>query len=144
MIAVALGVLLFAVDPAILVAQAVGVRVRTQRSLIRVPVPRNPPPQPQRWREQRGPRCVAVRNLAGAHVNQDNSVDLILRGGGRVRARLDGDCPAMDFYSGFYVRPGSDGMVCADRDGLRSRAGGACEIDSFRELVPDERRRRRR
>ncbi|NJC33203.1 hypothetical protein GGR88_000677 [Sphingomonas jejuensis] len=144
MIAVALGALLFAVEPAVLFAQAVGVRVRTQRSLIRVPVPRGPPPRPERWREQRGPRCVAVDSLAGAHVNRDNSVDLILRGGGRVRARLDGSCPAMDLYSGFYVRPGRDGMVCADRDGFRSRSGGACEIDGFRRLVPDDRRRRDR
>ena len=58
-----------------------------------------------------------------------NSVDLILRNRQRVRAKLESSCPALDYYYGFYITPNPDGLVCEDRDIIRSRMGGACEID---------------
>lgn len=68
-----------------------------------------------------------------------NSVDLILRDNSRVRARLDRRCPALDYYRGFYIDTTADGRICADRDTIRSRAGGECRIDQFRRLSPERR-----
>ena len=65
-----------------------------------------------------------------------SSVDLMMRNGNRIRARLGSSCPALDYYSGFYITPGEDGFVCAGRETIRSRAGGQCEIDMFRLLRP--------
>ena len=91
-------------------------------------------PPPQRWVEKRGPKCIAAGDLGGAIVGS-RTVDLVLRGGERVRATLDGDCPALDFYSGFYLKPSADGQICAGRDTIRSRSGDSCEISGFRRLV---------
>jgi hypothetical protein len=96
--------------------------------------PRPDPVQPMRWVEKKGPKCVAVDQLAGAAVGGD-TLDLMLRGGNRVRARLDGDCPALDFYAGFYLKPSADGLVCAGRDSIRSRSGDSCTISGFKTLV---------
>jgi hypothetical protein len=86
------------------------------------------------WRERKGPRCVPARALVGAAVSSQSSVDFLLRDGGRVRARLQSKCPALDYYYGFYISPNPDGLVCADRDAIRSRVGGQCSIDKFRAL----------
>ena len=51
----------------------------------------------------------------------------------RVRAKIDDDCPAIDFYGGFYLQP-EDDRVCAKRDEIRSRMGGSCRIERFRSL----------
>lgn len=91
---------------------------------------------PMRWKERHGPHCIAANDLAGAVVSGPQAVDLVLAGGGRVRAKLDGDCTPLDFYSGFYIKPAADGKVCADRDVIRARSGAACEIDAFRTLKP--------
>jgi hypothetical protein len=61
---------------------------------------------------------------------------LILRGGTRLRARLEKSCSSIDFYQGFYVKPSKDGQICQDRDLIRSRVGGECQIEDFRLLVP--------
>lgn len=122
-----------------------GSLVIQQRMIIRVPrlpVGRTPiaaaaaPVPPIRWDERRTDRCVAATSLAGASITRPDSVDLVLIGGKRLRARLQDDCPSLDFYSGFYLRPTDDGKLCADRDVIRSRSGGACRIESFRALVP--------
>ena len=97
---------------------------------------RAPPPPAITWEEKSGPRCVPVGELAGAGFTARQSVDLMMTGGRRLRARLDKECVALDFYRGFYLKPNRDGMVCADRDVIRNRAGGECQIDSFRRLVP--------
>lgn len=86
------------------------------------------------FHERKGPRCVALVGLAGAAVIVANSVDLVLRDGGRVRARFAASCPALDYYSGFYLVPNADGMMCAGRDVVRDRAGGECPIDRIRAL----------
>lgn len=111
----------------------------TVRHRVMVRVPRVSPPapaRPVRWVEKSGPRCVPVAHLAGALVSEAGKLDLVLRGGKRVRARLDGDCHGLDFYRGFYLKPAGDGMVCADRDVVRSRSGAKCPIDGFRRLEP--------
>ncbi len=109
-----------------------------ERVIIRVPTrPSAPPAKPAKWKEKKAPRCVSLNALAGAAVTANDSVDLILRGGTRLRARLDRNCPALDFYSGFYIKPTRDGRICADRDTIHARSGGQCEINSFKALVPD-------
>jgi hypothetical protein len=104
-----------------------------QQLIIRVPA-RQPPPERIDWKEKNGPKCIPGQALAGALVSRQG-VDLLLKGGRRVRAKLS-RCPPLDYYSGFYIRPGLDGQVCEDRDTIRARSGGACEIDRFRSLVP--------
>jgi hypothetical protein len=101
---------------------------------------RHTPPTKVEWKEGKGPRCVPARAIAAATLVGKSSVDLILRNRQRVRARLESDCPALDYYYGFYITPNPDGMVCEDRDSVRSRMGGACEIDRFRGLEPVVRR----
>ena len=88
-----------------------------------------------RWEEHRGPRCIPVRQILGATRLSQNSVDLVFRDRTRVRARLEGRCPALDFYSGFYLPLAPDGQICADRDSVRSRTGGECQIEQFRTLT---------
>lgn len=90
-----------------------------------------------KWKEKKAPRCIPLKSLAGASVTRRDSVDLMLRGGTRLRAKLEDDCPALDFYEGFYIKPTQDGKMCAERDMIHSRSGGQCEISRFRTLVPD-------
>lgn len=91
-------------------------------------------PSPTRWKEKRGPKCVPAKSIAGAALLSQNSVDLVLRDSRRIRARLERSCPALDYYYGFYITPNPDGQVCAERDVIRSRMGGECQIDRFRLL----------
>ncbi|MGK6319442.1 hypothetical protein [Sphingomonas sp. DT-204] len=118
-----------------------------QRLVIRIPrlpvgrasMPAAPPAAPLppiRWVERKADKCVPVETLAGATIAGTDRVDLLLLNGKRLRARFGDDCPALDFYSGLYVRMNPDGKVCASRDSIRSRAGGECRIESFRALVP--------
>lgn len=86
------------------------------------------------WKEKKGPKCLAPRELAGAVIAGPAIVDLLMTDGRRMRARLDKDCRSADFYSGLYLKPGPDGRVCAERDAFRVRSGARCEIDQFRQL----------
>lgn len=108
-----------------------------QQIIVRVPAPQAPrsPAPPAEWAEGRGPRCVPSKSIAGATMLGRNSVDLVLRNNSRVRAKLEKSCPALDYYHGFYIQPNGDGMICADRDVIRSRMGGQCEIERFRSLT---------
>jgi hypothetical protein len=87
-----------------------------------------------RWEEHRGPRCIAWTQIAGAGLLGQDSVDLVFRDNTRVRARLERHCPALDYYNGFYMAATPDGLICADRDSIRARTGGQCQIDRFRTL----------
>lgn len=110
-----------------------------QRVVVRVPrmdPPRAPIARPIEWREKKGPNCIPVAELGGAIVTARDRIDLVLRGGKRVRAEFDDDCPGLDFYRGFYLKPAADGMVCAKRDVVRSRSGAKCPVERFRKLVP--------
>jgi hypothetical protein len=123
-------------------AQQGSLTVRHRQIIIRVPSgpPRAIAPAGAsliKWRESRGPNCIAATRLIGATLLSQNSVDLILRDNSRVRARLQRTCPSLDYYRGFYINATADGRICADRDSIRSRAGGECQIDQFRALSPD-------
>ncbi len=100
-------------------------RMSPARSRVAVPV----------WREKKGPRCIEMRSLTGAAIGGENDVDLVVDGVKRVRAKLDDECSAVNFASGFYLRPTSDGKICAGRDVIRARTGASCAIDRFRRLV---------
>ena len=101
---------------------------------------RQTPPTRVDWKEGKGPRCIPARAIAGATLVGKSSVDLIMRTRQRVRAKLQSSCPALDYYYGFYITPNPDGMICEDRDDIRSRMGGACGIERFRSLEPVVRR----
>lgn len=120
-------------------AGAAGGQVMTmsfhERIIVRVPRV-GPPPRQLTWKEKHGPRCIAAAELAGAMVSAPGVVDLVLTGDRRVRARLDGACEPLDFYSGFYLKPSADGQICADRDSIRARSGTSCRIDAFKRLKP--------
>jgi hypothetical protein len=107
-----------------------------QRTIVRIQtrspaVARAPMTQ---WRERKGPKCVPMDRVGAAAVVADDSVDLLLRGGSRVRAQFADDCPDLDYYSGFYIARGPDGQVCAGRDSIHVRSGGECRIERFRAL----------
>ena len=111
-----------------------------QQVIVRVPRlnSRTPAVTPVTWKEgKKGPKCIPLASLAGALITQPRSVDLVQLGGSRVRAQIDKRCPSLDFYSGFYLKPTADGMICADRDHVRTRGGRACEIARFRTLVAE-------
>ena len=119
------------------------VTVRHQQIIVRVPtgLRRLAPAGASliQWRESRGPRCVPASQLIGATLLRQNSVDLILRDSRRIRAQLQARCPALDYYRGFYINATADGRICADRDSIRSRAGGECQIDQFHALTAVQR-----
>lgn len=112
--------------------------IRVPRAMSPVGNPRPLPPSPPiNWTEKRADNCVKLERLAGAAVTRADSVDLLMINGRRMRAKLDAECPALDFYSGLYVKPTRDGMLCASRDIIRSRAGSECRIRAFRSLEPE-------
>lgn len=113
-----------------------GVRMMVveQQVIWRIPVQ----PRPRlriHWDEEEGPKCLPARAIAGAMLSGTDSIDFVLRNRQRMRARLDSDCPALDFYGGFYVQP-EDHRFCARRDFIRNRLGATCRIERFRFLVP--------
>ena len=115
-----------------------------QRIIIRIPrLPFTRPPvdapESVRWVEKKGPKCVALGEIAGATITAANSLDLIVEDDNRIRAKLDHDCPSLDYYSGLYLKATPDGMICADRDAVRTRSGGSCGINEFKSLVAKKR-----
>lgn len=114
-----------------------------QRVIIRVPMVRKGrtparivPDARHKWKEKKGPRCVALRSIQSASVVVDNGVDLLLADNHRYRAKLESGCHSTGFYSGFYVEPDDDGSLCSGRDALQARSGLSCGIDGFKRLVP--------
>ena len=107
--------------------------------ILRVPV------QPRRylpieWVEHKGPKCVPAGMIRRAMLSGPEQVDFLLADRSRIRAELDEDCPALDFYGGLYLQYGRDQRICAKRDAIHSRMGGSCEIRRFRLLEPRLRR----
>ncbi len=113
-----------------------------ERIVIRIPRFRDTPARAAlpdtrilRWKEKGGPHCIGTADITGAAIGASDAVDLLMADGKRMRARLGRDCPSIDFYDGFYLRPDPDGKVCGTRDTIRSRSGAACPIRDFRRLV---------
>jgi len=106
--------------------------------ILRVPIrPRISPAI--EWEEKKGPKCLPVGVIAGAMWSGPSSIDFVLRNRSRVRAKMDSDCPALDFYNDFYLQPDNE-KICAKRETINSRVGTSCRIERFRTLVPKVRR----
>ena len=102
--------------------------------IISIPV-RPRPRQRIEWVEEKGPKCIAVSRIAGATLSGPSSIDFVLRDRRRVRAVMDDECPALDFYKGFYLQP-EDERICAKRETIQNRVGASCRIQRFKALVP--------
>lgn len=85
--------------------------------------------------ERRMGRCIPIGNIAGVQPDGGNDLILYLRDRRMVRAQLERECRARDFYSGFYLSRSSDGRLCVDRDVLQSRSGANCKLSELRQLV---------
>lgn len=115
-----------------------------QRMTIRVSPrgARSPVPPPAmsvpRFAERKIGKCLPISGIAGVEPNGQNNLVLFMRDRRMISVELDRSCPARAFYSGFYLSPSRDGMVCVDRDTLHSRSGSACKLSRMRQLVARE------
>ena len=125
---------LIAVQPGA-VEQSVTRLVVQDEVILRVPVQPRAYDAPIRWVERKGPHCIPAFAIRRAMMSGRDQVDFVLSNRARVRAELDEDCPALDFYGGFYLQP-EDDRLCAGRDEIHSRMGGSCTIEHFKKLVP--------
>ena len=103
--------------------------------VLRVPVQPRPYFPQIEWVEHKGPKCIPAGTIRRAILSGDGQVDFVLADRSRIRARFDEDCPALDFYAGFYLQP-EDERLCVHRDAVHSRIGGSCTIEKFRQLEP--------
>jgi hypothetical protein len=101
--------------------------------ILRIPVEPRPLAPAIHWVERKGPKCIPVSAIRGALLSGPEQVDFILGNRARVRAQFDEDCPALDFYTGFYIQPDGE-KLCAGRDAIHSRMGGSCTIERFKML----------
>lgn len=106
-------------------------RVTTTTTTIILRAPSRPP-----MVEKNASDCVKVEKIAGFAVTERSSVDLVLTNGSVLRAKFGNECPALGFYTGFYVKAADDRRICANRDSFRSRSGKACNVRAFKRLVP--------
>ena len=113
-----------------------GVRRVVIRDEVIISIPVRPrPSQKIEWHETKGPKCIDASRIAGATLSGPSSIDFVLRNRRRVRAEMGDECPALDFYKGFYVQP-DDERICAKRESIQNRVGASCRIERFRLLVP--------
>ena len=114
--------------------QAVRRMVIRDEIILRIPI-RPRLSQAIEWKESKGPKCLDSGRIAGAMLSGPSSIDFVLTDRRRFRAQMDNECPALDFYKGFYLQP-DDERICAKREFVRSRVGGSCRIERFRSLKP--------
>lgn len=88
--------------------------------------------------ERKMGNCVPVAGIAGVQTSQGSQLILYMRDQRIVSASLEKACRARDFYSGFYLERSGDGMLCIDRDRLRSRTGVQCQVSRMRQLVAED------
>ena len=124
---------LFAVQPG--AVQSVTRLVVQDEVILRVPVQPRPFLPEIDCKENKGPKYIPSGAIRRALLSGPEQVDFVLADRSRIRAQFDEDCPALDFYGGFYLQP-EDDRVCAKRDAIHSRIGGSCRIERFRQLVP--------
>jgi hypothetical protein len=115
--------------------QQAGVRTMIIEHQVIMSIPVRPFALPRHieWIEHKGPKCIPAADVRGAALSGKDHIDFILADRQRIRAELDDDCPALDFYTGFYLKR-EDERICARRDSINSRAGFGCEIRKFRRL----------
>jgi len=117
------------------VGQSVTRLIVQDEVILRIPVQPRPLLPEIEWVEKKGPKCVPVAAIQRALLSGSEQVDFILENRARIRAQFDEDCPALDFYGGFYLQP-QDESLCARRDAGHSRIGSSCMIERFKQLVP--------
>lgn len=117
------------------VGQSVTRLIVQDEVILRVPVQAHPLFPEGEWVEKKGPKCVPIATIQGALLSGSEQVDFILANHERVRAQFDENCPALDFYTGFYLQVAND-RLCARRDAVYSRIGTSCTIERFKQLVP--------
>lgn len=125
---------LFAGQP-VVVGQTVTRLVVQDEVILRIPVQPRPLLPQFEWKERKGPKCIGASAIRGALLSGQQQVDFVLGGPRRIRAVLDEDCPALDFYGGFYLQP-QDERICAGRDAIHTQMGGSCTIERFMQLIP--------
>jgi hypothetical protein len=121
------------------IGQSVTRLVIQDEVILRVPVQPRPLFPEIEWIEKKGPKCIPAAAIQRALLSGPEQVDFILANRAHIRAQFDEDCPALDFYGGFYLQP-EDERLCARRDAIHSRMGGSCTIERFKQLVPKIRR----
>lgn len=116
---------------------AAQVRVEQRSTIIRV-IPRQPTESlrfngnnanakaPRRVRS--AGNCVPIQGIAGVQVDPENRLLFLMRDQRVLSAMLERSCQSRDYYSGFYLAPTADGMLCVNRDRLRSRNGANCRV----------------
>jgi hypothetical protein len=129
---------IFAAQPGA-VGQTVTRLIIQDEVILRIPVQPHPLVPQFEWLETKGPKCIPAGAIQRALLSGSGRVDFIMANRSRVRAQLEEDCPALDFYAGFYLQP-PDERLCAGRDAVHSRIGGSCTIERFRRLLPSVRR----
>ncbi|MFC3310977.1 hypothetical protein [Blastomonas aquatica] len=106
-------------------------------SLLPMPQPRRvPPPEPPRFERRKVGKCLAMRDVTGVRVINDDILVLFMRDQRMIEAELERTCSAREFYQGFYMERSGDGRLCVDRDLLQARSGSKCEVERLRQLVP--------
>jgi hypothetical protein len=108
--------------------------IAQEQVIIKVPVRPHPLRGSAEWEEHKGPKCVDTSDIRGAALAGPTSVDFAVDRTW-VRAKFNDECPALDFYRGFYLKPNGE-RICAGRDFVHSRMGGSCRIEGFRSLRP--------
>ena len=129
---------LFAAQPAT-VSQSVTRLIVQDEVILRIPVQARPLRPEFEWVEKKGPKCIPAAAIQRALLSGSEQVDFILFNHARIRAQFDENCPALDFYGGFYLQP-QDERLCAHRDAVHSRVGSSCTIERFKQLLPKFRR----
>ena len=89
-----------------------------------------------RYQEEPLRGCIPIGAIAGVQpLAQESRLLLFMRDRRILSAALERTCSVQAFYSGFYVERNQDGMLCASRDLLQSRAGAKCEVAQLNRLV---------
>ncbi|MDK2757425.1 MAG: hypothetical protein KYX66_11860 [Blastomonas fulva] len=111
----------------------------SRSSLLPMPAPRQAPPlEPPRFERRKVGKCLAMRDVSGVRVINDDMLVLFMRDQRMIEAQLERTCSAREFYQGFYMERSGDGRLCVDRDLLQARSGSKCEVEKLRQLVPED------
>lgn len=111
----------------------------SRSSLVPIPAPRRaPPPEPPRFERRKIGKCLAMRDVTGVRVINNDMLVLFMRDQRMIEAQLERTCSAREFYQGFYMERSGDGRLCVDRDMLQARSGSKCEVERLRQLVPED------
>lgn len=120
------------------IEQRVTIRISPLMSSPRqAPVPRIAPIDLGQLEERDAGRCLPLRMISAVQPAGGDRLLLYMRDRQVLSLRLRKACRAQDFYSGFYVEPRADRLLCVERDVLRSRTGAKCELDEINRLVAE-------